>query len=151
MASREEVLELIESFKNLHPQHVVEKAQFEQRGMNFVVKLLAKNGGTTFTFELANVMGISTARVSNLINKLEQKGFVERKIAENDARKTILILTERGKEYHEEMEEKYFMMMSKMIDVIGKEEILQFIQTFGKMQTFFESHIDNQEKEDKHD
>jgi len=147
MAKHEDVIELITYFKNLHPHQVVEKTQLEQRGMNFLIKFLANSGGKTFTFEIADKMHISTARVSNLVNKLEAKGLVERRISKDDARKTLISLTVEGFKQHKIMEERYYSLVSQMIDAIGKDELKQFVDTFDKMQTFLENNILHKDEE----
>lgn len=93
-------------------------------------------------------MNVSTARVSILINKLEVKGYVERKTVEDDARKTIISLTEEARVYHQALEDKMTEMFAGMIDYVGKDDLDAFINILEKITTFLHDYpldLDNEE------
>ena len=62
-----------------------------------VLQIIAENGHATPT-GIANRMGVTQATMTALINKLVDKGLVERKRSETDRRQTNVFITARGSE-----------------------------------------------------
>lgn len=55
--------------------------------------------GFTSTKELADKLEISTSAVSQILNKLEDKGYIERFINKNNRREIILSLADKANQY----------------------------------------------------
>ncbi|WP_375689650.1 MarR family winged helix-turn-helix transcriptional regulator [Pseudooceanicola sp. LIPI14-2-Ac024] len=60
-----------------------------------VLQIIAEKGHATPT-AIANRMGVTQATMTALINKLADKGLVERKRSETDRRQTNLFITAKG-------------------------------------------------------
>ncbi len=56
--------------------------------------------------ELCDFIGLSNSRVSRVINTVETKGYIARKMGTTDKRQMIFTLTELGKEKIKEMQAK---------------------------------------------
>ena len=69
-----------------------------RRGRGSVMPLLAQKPGITQK-ELAETLGVQSASVSEVLRKLERKGFVKREKAEQDRRSVRVTLTEAGWEH----------------------------------------------------
>lgn len=74
-----------------------------RRGRGNIMALLAQRPGITQR-ELAEVLGVQPASVSELLIKLERKGFVKREKDELDRRSVHATLTEAGQEHLERPE-----------------------------------------------
>lgn len=72
-----------------------------RRGRGNIMALLAQRPGISQR-ELAEVLGIQPASVSELLTKLERKGFVKREKAEQDRRSVHVTLTDSGRQYLED-------------------------------------------------
>lgn len=59
--------------------------------------------GTTSAKELAVKLNVSTSAISQLLNKLENNGYISRTIDNDNRRKIQLHLTEKSKNYFEKM------------------------------------------------
>lgn len=70
--------------------------------------------------ELMEKAGIGQSSVSELINKLEDDGYIERKVDPSDKRATLLFLTEKGQaralEVEDERNEFFSGIFSKLTD-----------------------------------
>ena len=77
---------------------------------------------------ISEKLGISTARVAVLLKKLEAKGTISRLRDPADARKTLVQLTDSGMEWIQETWKKICDQMGKMIDTIGEERLMEFIE-----------------------
>ncbi len=71
------------------------------RGQGLVLRTLAENDGMTQT-EIAEKLDIRPSSLGELVMKLEENGFVERRQNENDKRVINVYLTEKGREIEKE-------------------------------------------------
>mgnify|MGYP003292252668 CR=1 FL=1 len=84
--------------------------------------------------DLADVMGSSHQNVKQILNKLEQKGFVKVETDEEDRRKLRIFLTEyamvTGEKYRQKEEE----FMGGLFDGVEVQEARQAFLTLSKME-----------------
>lgn len=99
-----------------------------RRGRGDIMALLAQKPGITQK-ELANLLGVQPASVSEVLGKLERKGFVQREKAELDRRSVRVTLTEAGQRHLNGPEED----LSEVFRVLSDEERWQLAQLLGKL------------------
>lgn len=90
-----------------------EKEFSEKNGITInegMILCCLKNGEPKSANELCDFVGLSNSRVSRVLNTIESKGYIERKIGTLDKRQMIFTLTDLGKQKMEEM-------LSKDIDL----------------------------------
>ena len=96
-----------------------EKKNFT-RGQGRILIILKRKDGIS-TKELAEILNISVGSLNETLNKLEQKGYIEKVPSENDKRVLLIYLTEKGKKFH--------LKKPKDIDIfdcLNKDEKLEF-------------------------
>ena len=83
-----------------------EQYRDELTGNNmFIIGYLAKHRGEdVFQKDLENVFSVRRSTMSNIILRMEQKGFLTRQSVSRDARLKKLVLTEKGERIHEMIE-----------------------------------------------
>lgn len=84
--------------------------------------------------ELADIMGSSHQNVKQILNKLEQKGFVAVIPDEQDKRKQRIVLTEKTERFCTEHNEGSLVFMEKLFAGINQESIRQTIRTILMME-----------------
>ena len=84
--------------------------------------------------ELAEVMGSSHQNVKQILNKLENKGFVKTIPDESDKRKQRIILTEKTRAFCEEHEEGSQKIVGKIFEGIDADNIATTIKTIIQME-----------------
>ena len=84
--------------------------------------------------DLADVMGSSHQNVKQILNKLEQKGFVKVEPDEADRRKLRISLTEYAALTGEKYRLKEEMFMTGLFDGVEMEEVRQAFLTLSKME-----------------
>lgn len=72
--------------------------------------------------------------VTGIIDRLEAKGFVKRKILENDRRKRIIEVTDKAKKVAKETEEHLTKFIKNAFEGISKEEIMTIISLTDKIE-----------------
>ncbi len=76
---------------------------------------------------------IARSTVTNIIQLLEEKGLVRREFVKSDARLKKVILTQKGIESHEKIEEMITRMNLQMIEGISDEELEIFLNVAEKI------------------
>lgn len=99
-----------------------------RRGRGNIMALLAQKPGITQK-ELAEILGVQPASVSEILGKLERKGFVQREKAELDRRNVRVMLTEAGQQHLNQPEED----LSAPFQVLSDAEREQLARLLGKL------------------
>lgn len=71
--------------------------KFGLTGPQSVVLRLLLNKGSMSSADLSRLMYVTPSNMTGIIDRLEKKGFIERKRKEGDRRVTMIILTDTGK------------------------------------------------------
>jgi len=79
--------------------------------------------------ELAKDMELTPSRITNLLNNLESKGYVQRKISSEDRRIIKVTLTKKGREYATDVREKYIKYHEEILSVLEDEEEIKGLFT----------------------
>ena len=92
--------------------------KFGLTGPQSVVLRLLLNKGSMSSAELSRLMYVTPSNMTGIIDRLEKKGFIERKRKENDRRVSMIILTEAGKAMSENIpdpiEKKFINQLSDL-------------------------------------
>lgn len=94
--------------------------------------LTFKKDGITAT-ELSEILKVSLPRIVSLLNNLESKQLIKKIIDDNDKRKTIIYITETGKQLILEKKEKAICKMAQIIEKLDDKEISQYIHLVKKI------------------
>jgi DNA-binding MarR family transcriptional regulator len=88
--------------------------------------------------ELATVFGVKKSAITPIINRLVEKGWVERTRDEKDRRVIYLTLTSAGKVTFSEMEKKIQSVIESVISQFNHTEIQNFLDTYAKLDKLIE-------------
>ncbi len=101
--------------------------------------------------ELAANMDVTPSRITNLLNSLEKKDYITRQISKKDRRIINIILTAHGKEFAQDIQDKYIQfhkdILSNMTDENQLKSLLCSLQSFqDTLQNFLENHENDSSK-----
>lgn len=105
-----------------------ERCPFEEvsGGEFFMMKLLIrheKSGENVTAKSISEYLNISRPAVSQMLNGLEKKGFIERSVDENDRRQICIKITNSGKTLVAGMCKKHEEIFGKIMNKVGAEDI----------------------------
>ncbi len=83
--------------------------------------------------DISEEMSISSARVATILNNLEKKGLVERKIDTIDRRRILVALTRKGEEQAENSNRKVINQIEKMLKLLGEEDAKEFVRITARI------------------
>ena len=83
--------------------------------------------------ELSEKLNVSTARIASILNSLESKNFITRKADDLDKRKTLVVITEKGRKLAVSTKKEIIDLLLKVIDEVGYDEIKEYIRILKKI------------------
>ncbi|MEF3331237.1 MarR family transcriptional regulator [Oceanobacillus oncorhynchi] len=98
----------------------------------YMLEILTAEGAKKSS-ELSERIGISLPAITNLTNKLVQKGYIERKTSENDRRITLMQITPLGSEVLDQINEKYSTLTDSLWKNFSDEELHELHGYYKKM------------------
>lgn len=143
MTENEQVEQVIKLLEESNPEEFFKKFDEIRTGIGAAICQLSKNGGLATAGQLSESMGVSSARVAVLIRKMTAKGIVSRSADEKDARVTIVRLTEKGQLLAEEGKRNMYRDVQTLIEKVGMEKIMEFIEISNIIRSVFRPHDEN--------
>lgn len=84
--------------------------------------------------DIQNILFISKPAISQMLNALEKKGYINRTVDKKNRRKLIITLTTEGQTAKKAVEEKVSGKLNKIISGLGKENAEQLIKTINRLE-----------------
>ncbi len=133
MTKEEKAIEYLNQFRECKFSSIQKPFTGAESGMGFILVYMTHYVKEVTQTELASKMNVSKARITSLIQKMEEKGLVKRETSKNDERINIISLTEKGLKEGERMVKYSLKIVMQLIDEIGTEEIDRFLVTLFKI------------------
>ena len=93
--------------------------------------------------EVAQDLGITVGTLTTSINRLIKKGYVDRKIIEEDRRVVLVELTKKGKVAHRLHDRFHNEMVKTMMDGLSEDEKEVLINSLEKLNIYFKDKCEN--------
>jgi len=87
--------------------------------------------------ELAEKLGVTTGTLTVTVDRLEQKGLIERQPHETDRRSYRVVLTPDGKKHFKKHHEFHVKLTEEIVSVLTPEELECFDAVLGKVVKHF--------------
>jgi len=100
--------------------------------------------------ELSELLRITPASVSELVNKLEKDGYIERKQNELDKRVTNIFLTEGGRFFSQKMEESRLQVAKDFFIALDEDEQKLLLSLIEKIINSFSSEVEDCDSREHH-
>lgn len=99
--------------------------------------------------EVQDGLHITKSAISQMMNSLEKKGFIQRKIDTEDRRKIVVTLTKAGKDILKETKESANQNLDKIISNLGDDNTKQFIELLNQVSDIAEELKEGKSKNEK--
>jgi len=131
MMSREEAKELLRRLNETRPKAFFKHCDDVTAGIGCTLRFLAEEERPVTAGEISDFMQVSTARVAVLLRKMAEKDLVVKSESAEDARRTMVTLSDVGRALAVRREEHVLDMICAITERIGKERVEQFIAISG--------------------
>lgn len=128
MATDQQISNLLQQMTAAHAGEFYRHIDDTRVGIGAVLRLLYTADTSITAGMISDRLDISTARVAVLLKKMVAKGLITKEKDPLDARVTIVKLTEFGRETIERMWAEVKVQMGKVIDEIGEDRLLEYIE-----------------------
>ena len=109
-----------------------------KRGAYFVLDYLLKHEEEVISVDLSNALNVSTARMTKLLMKMEQKKLITKRKSPEDARKTIVEITNNGKEQFLEYKNLVIEYLISIVNEIGVDKFEEYLLITSKIKSITE-------------
>ena len=92
--------------------------------------------------ELSQTMGISKAAATQAVNRLVDRGLLDREGDENDRRTVYIQMSDKGEKLFKRENDRVLAMIDKIIENMGEKDIEEFIRLYRKFQTAWYEMLD---------
>ena len=116
-----------------HRGGAMEKYGLAIRGEMFALNFLYRHGSTVLPSEISEKMGISTARIASILNALEGKELITRRIDPTDRRKILVELTEEGGARAVAHREEMLQGAERVLRKMGEDDTRELLRLLGKL------------------
>lgn len=147
MATREEAMSFIERIHGNPSGETFRKFNNDNAGIHCMLRYLATLDKPVSAGEISEFMNVSTARVSTLLRKMYDKGYIVRKKSTEDARKLMISLSNRGRQEDRKCTDEMIEIFRKIIDKVGKDRMEDFISVSHEIRDIVQDEIKNIDKE----
>ena len=144
MADREYVLNVMQRLHHKPPDDISRKFSDDNAGISCMLKYLYDAENPVSAGEISKFMRVSTARVSVLLKKMHEKGYIFRDSCSEDARRLMISLSESGRVECLRRQEKMIETFSRIIDRIGKERMEEFISVSNEIRNIVSVEINKE-------
>lgn len=84
---------------------------------------------------VAEAMAIDPSRASRIVSDLVARNFLQRAVAQEDARKSILVVTDKGRAYLVEFTRRKWLLLADVFQGWSEDEITTFSAQFSRYVT----------------
>lgn len=139
MATREQAEYLLREMKAALPPERLRSVDTVTAGMRAILNYLYHVAEAVPAGGISKKLGISTARVTVLLKKMDAKGWIERARDPKDARVVLVSISEQGARAAEETEARIFAWLNAAIDKVGMERMLEFVAVSNELRAVLPS------------
>ena len=125
-----ELLEELHSFYKIGLQKDLEESL---KGEAFALQCIAEHEGEALPSEISNKMNVSSSRIAQTLNSIENKGYVIREIDKDDRRRVLVKLTPEGRIEAEKHREKVLTAAAKILESLGERDAKEYIRIIGRL------------------
>lgn len=128
-------LNLILTYDRLHSHFAKRMAQFGLAKSNFNILMILRHSGPEGLqlHELGELLIVSRANVTGLVDHLEQKGYVTRVVDETDRRVRYARITQKGEELIDQVAPRHHREVRRVMDELSEEEKRELIRLLRKV------------------
>lgn len=120
-------------------QMLVQKALLEQLkdigltiGQPKILDYLKDHDGSNQK-EIAKACFLEAGSLTTILNKMEEKGLIERRILNGNRRSFHIFMTEEGKKKQQLVSQAFAKIEEKALSGVSAEEFQQFLAVYGKI------------------
>ncbi len=135
-------VEMLRIFDQMHKNHMhqgkrekerSQKSTDSMRGEPMVMRYIDTHDGRAIPNEMSKELGISTARITKVLDSLEKKEFVIRNVDPSDRRRQVISITEKGRKFNRARNKEIVDECIHLMNYLGEEDSKELIRIMGRL------------------
>ena len=133
-----EILQLLSEFSRIRWEHQpnIDLRPSETELLLLLFLSIDENKKALSASELSNLLKITPAGVTHLINPLEEYGYIERLKDPDDRRIVLIALTEKGRQTAKSLIEYASKKINGLVEVLGEDDSRTFIRIMSAVMKY---------------
>ena len=127
------IIRLAEALTHLKARLRQGKLGFASEGEGALLLNIARHGGKLSFLQARKALSSVPSRVTALVKSLQEKGLVEKRQSEEDRRSRYLVLTDKGRDFVEEVKNEINDSIRDMFAKVGDDEVESFLSTLERI------------------
>lgn len=133
MIERKDIaIEILKSAEKKNCKYITSFLDEWTKGLYVILRIIDISETEVVAGDISNKLGISTARVAVALATLERKNWIKKHKSKVDARKTVVELTDLGKEVLIARGQELVEIIKMFLDKLKDEEVLQLMNIVKK-------------------
>lgn len=137
MATQEQIDYVLDYWDKSQPANFFKKMNEGNAGIGAVLRILYESPESVTSGYISEFMQVGTARTAVLLKKMSDKGLITKSGDIKDARRTIVSLTDDGRDTVRNMRDDLRSKISAVIDKLGMDKITEFLEISNEMKSVF--------------
>jgi len=125
--------ELLEVMYQMRGNNAQKQVRESIHGEDFVLSYISDHEGTVIPSDISIAMGATSARIAAILNSLEKKGQVTRRIDTEDRRRILIDLTDAGRKHVFQQKQERLRFMSNTLQYLGEEDAKEYLRIMRKL------------------
>lgn len=134
MFTQQDAEAYLEKIRKNRPIRIIDKLAENEKGIWCVLVFIDEQEGEVYAKEIADEMKISRARAGVLVDKLANRGLLEKYPSKVDNRITALKITKKGKLVLNDIKVKFAKKLIEIVDEIGEDDFKKFFEISKKIE-----------------
>ncbi|OOB77687.1 MAG: hypothetical protein BEN19_01430 [Epulopiscium sp. Nuni2H_MBin003] len=139
MATEVQIQYVMDMLSKNHPKHTFDRINKTNAGIFAVLKYLNEAQSIVCSKDISTALKVSTARMSVLLKKMEKQNLITKYADSNDSRITRVRLTTTGEDTIIQIKNHLYLVVTKIIDEIGFDEVTKCFATLEKIKQIMNS------------
>lgn len=133
MLKRDEVAkEILKSVGKKSCKHLTSFLNEWTKGLYVILRVIENFEDEVVAGDISTALNVSTARMAVALATLEAKKWIKKHKSVNDARKTVVELTDLGRSVLREREEELVEIIKLFLNKLNDEEVMQLLNIIKK-------------------
>ncbi|HHY28708.1 MAG TPA: MarR family transcriptional regulator [Desulfitobacterium dehalogenans] len=134
ISNAEKINEIMEKFRRnmINKKKTGEIPRSELNLLKVIKMNSTEDQGATMS-SLSDHLEISKSAVSQMVNHLEDEGYIERLFTKNDRRLVYVRLTDEGEQYMAQRYQKFLQSMTEIFNRMGEKDTEELLRLLEKL------------------
>lgn len=125
--------ELIKQTRRLHHSKPQKSLGQAIRGQAYILGYIAQHGGEALPSDISETMQVSSARIAQALNSIEDKGWITRETDPKDRRRTLVRLTPEGRVVAQEHQQAILENVTQALSLLGETDAKNYVKLTKKL------------------